>query len=344
MRRRGVGASGTPPAKRPGEFELIDRLFAPLAAGFPGAYGLADDVAYLTLQGGLVGAGEELVLKTDALVSGVHFLPDDPADLVARKLIRVNLSDLAAKGARPLVYTLALILPATIDFAWLERFAAGLAADQAAFGVALAGGDTDSTPGPLALSLTILGAIPTGQRMLRGAAVVGDAVFVSGTIGDGALGLKAIRDELGSLAAADLAYLTQRYRLPEPRLALGQALRGLAHATMDISDGLVGDLQHICDASKVGAAIEAQRVPLSPPARAALDRDASLMASVLGGGDDYELLFTAPPAAEAALVAPRGQRGVGVTRIGTIEQGNEVRVLDAQGQPIRLAHPGYRHF
>lgn len=175
--------------ERPGEFELIANLFAPLTREFPGACGLEDDVAYLTLTDGLVQAGEELVLKTDALVSGVHFLADDPGDLVARKLLRVNLSDLAAKGARPIVYMLAAMLPDFLEYGWLQRFAQGLKADQDEFGIVLAGGDTDATPGPLALSLSVIGAIPEGQRLLRSAAQVGDAVFVSGTIGDGALGL-----------------------------------------------------------------------------------------------------------------------------------------------------------
>jgi thiamine-monophosphate kinase len=329
---------------RPGEFELIAQLFAPLARGFEGACGLADDVAYLALQGGLVGADEELVLKTDALVAGVHFLSDDPADLVARKLLRVNLSDLAAKGARPLVYTLALIMPASIDYPWLERFAQGLQADQDEFGIALAGGDTDSTPGPLALSLTAIGAIPTGGRLLRSAANIGDGIFVSGSIGDGALGLKAIRGELAGVTQDHLTFLADRYRLPRPRLALGQGLRGLVHATMDISDGLVGDLQHICDASHVGAAIEVARVPLSAATRAAVDRQGGLIESVLGGGDDYELLFTAPRAQEAALLSLGHELGVPVTRIGTIESGSAVRIITADGREMQLSHRGFRHF
>ncbi len=329
---------------RPGEFELIARLFAPLARGFAGAYGLTDDVAYLALAGGLVRAGEELVLKTDALVAGVHFLTDDPAKLVAQKLLRVNLSDLAAKGARPLVYTLAMMLPAELDYGWLRRFAAGLAADQEEFGIRLAGGDTDATPGPLTLSLTAIGAIPAGKRLLRSAARRGDGIFVSGTIGDAALGLKAIRGELGALAAAARRFLAGRYRLPQPRLALGRRLYGLAHATMDISDGLVGDLQHICAASRVGAALEAAAVPLSPAARAALASDGGLVESVLAGGDDYELLFTAPPAAETALARLGRRLGLPLTRIGRIGRGAGVRVLDEAGREVKLARTGYRHF
>lgn len=341
-------ASGKRGLSRPGEFELIERLFAPLAAGMRDACGLKDDVAYLSLTGGLVRRDEELVLKTDALVAGVHFLAEDPPDLVARKLLRVNLSDLAAKGARPLVYTLAIMLPKGIDFAWLERFAAGLAADQKEFGILLVGGDTDLTPGPLSLSLTAIGAIPAKQRLLRAGARPGDSVFVSGTIGDGALGLKALSGELAGLTTKQRAFLVDRYRLPRPRLELGARLRGLANAAMDISDGLVGDLQHICAASKLSAAIEVGRVPLSDAGRAAVAKDGKLLQRILGGGDDYELLFTAPAGVEATLIARGRKLGVPVTRIGILSPKRQaeprVKVLDAAGREIKLREAGYHHF
>jgi thiamine-monophosphate kinase len=333
----------SPVPHRPDEFALIRALWAPLTRGFPDAYGLADDVAYVALTGGGVRAGEELVLKTDALVEGVHFLADDPAELVAQKLLRVNLSDLAAKGARPIVYLLTLMLPASLDYAWLERFAAGLAADQDEFGILLAGGDTVATPGPLALSLTAVGAVPAGARLLRAAAQAGDAVFVSGTIGDAALGLMALRGALAGLAPDAGSFLCERYRLPQPRLALGQRLRGLVHATMDISDGLIGDLAHIAEASGVAATIEAAAVPLSPAARTALAEDPRLIERVLAGGDDYELLFTAPPAQLDALLSLGRELGVPVTRVGTITSGSGVRALDPEGREIKLAHTGYRH-
>jgi len=334
----------SPARHRLDEFALIRKLWAPLARGFPDAYGLADDVAYVALEGGGVRAGEELVLKCDALVEGVHFLPDDPAELVAQKLLRVNLSDLAAKGARPIVYLLTLMLPASLDDAWLERFAAGLAADQNEFGILLAGGDTVATPGPLALSLAVVGAIPAGRRLLRAAAKAGDAVFVSGTIGDAALGLMARSGTLAGVTAEEGRFLSERYRLPRPRLSLGQRLRGLVHATMDISDGLIGDLEHIAEASGVAATIEVGSVPLSPAARAALTRDARLIESVLAGGDDYELLFTAPPRHHDALLALGRELGVPVTRVGTIASGSGVRALDPEGREIKLARTGYRHF
>jgi len=329
---------------RPGEFELIARLFAPLTAGFADACGLEDDVAYLRLAGGLIAAGEELVIKTDAIISSVHFLPDDPPDLVARKLLRVNLSDLAAKGARPLLYTLAIMVPDSIDFAWLERFASGLRSDQEEFGFVLAGGDTDSTPGPLALSLTAIGAIPAGERMLRSAAKPGDGVYVSGTIGDGALGLRAVRGQLGGLSSAQRAYLAGRYRLPQPRMALGARLRGVAHATMDISDGLIGDLQHICDASHLGAVVEVARVPLSSAARSAVEADASLLENVLTGGDDYEILFTSAAGHETELTALSRELELPITRVGTMEKGESVRVSDPKGRRLAFAQTGYRHF
>src|SRR5262245_19051409 len=211
-----VAVAGRP---LPGEFELIARYFAPLAAGAPGALDLTDDVATLEVD-----PAEELVVKTDAIVAGVHFLPDDPPDLVARKLLRVNLSDLAGKGARPLGYLMACAFPADLDEPWLERFVGGLAADQREFGLPLLGGDPTATPGPLTLAATALGAVGRGRLPRRAAARVGDAVLVSGTLGDGALGLDAQRQQFSELDAAEAAHLIGRYRLPQPRLNLGRAL------------------------------------------------------------------------------------------------------------------------
>jgi thiamine-monophosphate kinase len=339
-----VRSKATKQSDRPGEFELIAGLFAPLARGFPGACGLEDDVAYLALTDGLVQAGEELVLKTDALIAGVHFLEDDPGDLVGRKLLRVNLSDLAAKGAPPIVYMLAAMLPASLEYGWLQRFAQGLEADQNEFAIVLAGGDTDATPGPLTLSLSVIGAIPAGQRLLRSAAKVGDAVFVSGTIGDGALGVAAILGQLTDVPPGDADFLADRYRLPRPRLELGRHLRGLVHATMDISDGLVGDLQHICDASQVGGTIEIGRLPLSDAARAVITKAPTWIETVIGGGDDYELLFTAPPSHQEALTSLGRNIGVAITRIGSIDGSKGVRVLGTDGQEIVPRKIGYRHF
>jgi thiamine-monophosphate kinase len=266
-----------------GEFGRIARYLAPLAAD-PGAIGLVDDAAEL---------GHGLIATADAIVEGVHFLPSDPPELIARKLLRVNLSDLAAKGATPLHYLLTMALPARCDDRWVERFAAGLAEDQQLFGIVLMGGDSVSTPGPVTLSVTAIGRAAPGGMVRRGGARAGDELWVSGTIGDGALGLLAAT---GQLMEPD-GYLAGRYRLPEPRVALGPALAGLVHAMMDVSDGLVGDLEHMATASGAAATVDAIAVPLSDATAAAVASDPSLFATVLTGGDDYELLFAAPAAA-----------------------------------------------
>ncbi len=320
-----------------GEFERIARFFAPLAA--PEALGLLDDVALIPGP-----AGTQYVLKTDAIVEGIHFLPDDPPEQVAQKLLRVNLSDLAAKGAEPVGYLLTTALPQTRDEAWLERFATGLALDQKEFGIGLMGGDSVATTGPVTLSVAAIGRVAAGKAVLRSGARAGDAIFVSGTLGDGALGLKAIRNELPRLDAAARDFLADRYRLPRPRLGLGRRLVGLANAMMDISDGLVADLGHICKASHVSAVVEAELVPLSPAARAAIAAEPKLLAAALAVGDDYELLLTASPDAAAAVLQAGQAAGVAVTRVGRIEAGAGVRVVDGRGAAIPLADGGYRHF
>jgi thiamine-monophosphate kinase len=328
----------------PGEFELIARYFAPLAGGFPGAFGLTDDCAVIAPAPGC-----EIVVKTDAIVAGIHFLPDDPADLVARKALRVNLSDLAAKGAVARAYLLDLILPATTTTEWLEAFARGLAADQAEFGVHLIGGDTDLTPGPLTLAVTALGEVEAGKMLRRQGARAGDRLYVTGTIGDAALGLKAIRGQLPRLATEEAAYLIDRYRLPRPRVSVGPRLIGLASATIDVSDGLVADLGHICETSGVRAVVEAERVLLSPAAEAAIRAEPALLSTVLTGGDDYEILFTAPPEAAADISRLSGRLAVPITVVGHIEPvparaAPGVTVVDAAGRPLALAQGGWTHF
>jgi thiamine-monophosphate kinase len=320
-----------------GEFERIARFFAPLAA--PGALGLTDDVAVIDGPD-----GEEYVLKTDAIVEGIHFLPDDPPDLVAKKLLRVNLSDLAGKGATPVGYLLMTALPRSRDEAWLAAFAAGLAADQSAYGIGLLGGDSTATEGPATLSATVIGRVARGRAVLRSTAKPDDLVYVSGTLGDAALGLLALRGELAGLDGAHRAFLADRYRLPHPRLTLGQRLRGVAHAMMDISDGLVGDLGHICETSGVGAIIEAAALPLSPAARAVVAAEPERLSAALGGGDDYELLLTVPATRVAALPMLAAETGVPLTRIGRIEVGSGVSVLNGNGKVIPVKVAGYRHF
>jgi thiamine-monophosphate kinase len=305
------------------EFALIARHFRPLAG--QGGLDLSDDAALLTPP-----AGRELVLAADAMVAGVHFLEDDPAETIGRKLLRVNLSDLAAMGADPLAYLMTVALPRGTPDSWLEGFVAGLARDQAEYGLQVLGGDTVSTPGPVSLSLTILGTVPPGQALRRCGARPGDEIWVSGTIGDGALGLRAAR---GEIADPD-GYLAGRYRLPRPRVALGRALRGLATACMDVSDGLVQDLGHLARASGCGAVIEALRVPLSAQAAGAD------LAMLLTGGDDYELLFALPPG------APHPCPGdTPITRIGHFTAGPPgVVVQDEAGQPMALSQQGWSHF
>jgi len=325
----------------PGEFELIARYFAPLAAGAPGAFDLSDDVAVVD-----VGPNEQLAVKTDAIVAGVHFLPADPPDLVARKLLRVNLSDLAGKGARPVGYLMTCALPGDLDEAWIARYAEGLAADQREFGLSLLGGDTTATPGPLTLSATVFGAIGKGRLPWRGAARDGDAVLVSGTLGDGALGLDAQRQEFPELDTAGRDDLIDRYRLPRPRLRLGRALvdAGLVHASMDISDGLLADLGHICETSKLGADIEWPRLPLSEPARRLVTARPSLRERIVAGGDDYELLLTVAPGDVPAALAIAQGTGVALTPIGRMSTGGGVRLRDESGGEIPVGRSGYRHF
>jgi thiamine-monophosphate kinase len=324
-------------AGRLGEFEFIDRLLRPLAASFPGAFALGDDTARVPVP-----PGEELIVKTDAIVRGVHFLATHDPGLVARKALRVNLSDLAAAGARAIAYQMALVLSDDIDDAWLERFCAGLAVDQAIYGIALCGGDTVSTPGSLTISVTALGAAPPGATAGRGGARPGDLVFVSGTIGDGALGLLANTGRLPGADAAARVFLDDRYLLPQPRLDLGLRLRGIATACMDVSDGLVGDLGHICRRSAVRAVLDADAVPLSPAAASVLAVQAELLETVLTGGDDYELLFTAPPDRRGAIARAAADTGVPVTQIGHIEAGADV-VVRRRGRAMTLTRHSYIH-
>ncbi len=323
-----------------GEFELIARHFAPLAKA-PGALGLLDDAALLAPP-----AGAEIVLTADALVAGVHFLEEDPADLVARKLLRVNLSDLAAMGARPLGYLMTAALARPLDEAWVARFAQGLGEDQEAFGIALLGGDTTGTPGPTTLSLTALGAVPAGRALTRSGARAGDLVYLSGTLGDGALGLKAAQGALPDLPAEARATLIDRYRLPQPRLALGQALgeAGLASAAIDVSDGLAADLGHILEASGLAGVVETADLPLSEAARAALAGDPALLPLLLTGGDDYELLFTAFPEQAAAIATLARDLSLPLTRIGRLETGEGLSLRDAEGAEVALDKAGWEHF
>lgn len=320
-----------------GEFGRIERFFAPLAG--PGGLGLKDDAALVDCA-----PGHRLVVTVDAIVEGVHYLPEDPPDRVARKLLRVNLSDLAAMGARPLHYLLATALPATLGDDWVARFAEGLAEDQRRFGVDLLGGNSVATSGPAVLSLTALGEVALGAEVRRGGARRGDRIWVSGTIGDAFLGLKVLRGGYADLAPEHRAALVARFQLPEPRTGLGPRLAGIAHAMCDVSDGLLADLGHICEASQTGATVALASLPLSPAARLIVADAEEMRARLATGGDDYELLFTAPPEAEKAIRDLAAATGVTITEIGAIDDGAGVRLLDAAGRVIPVATAGYRHF
>ena len=322
-----------------GEFDLIARYFKPLSRNAPGAFALGNDGALLTPP-----EGASLVVTKDLMVAGVHYPEGEAPSAVARRLLRVNLSDLAAMGAEAMAYALGLALPRGVADTWVENFAAGLARDQEEFGVALIGGDTVATEGPAVLSLTAFGTVAAGACLTRAGAGAGDDIYVSGTVGDATLGLRAVRGELAALAPENRAVLAERFRLPEPRLALGAALIGVATSAIDVSDGLVADLGQLCTASGVAARIEADAVPLSAPARRALAEGEAGIADLVSGGDDYELLFCAPPSARAALQALGRRLGLAVTRIGATGRGHGVAAVDAEGRPLPLARAGYRHF
>ena len=322
-----------------GEFDLIERFFRPLSRAAPGAFALGNDGALLTPP-----AGASLVVTKDLMVAGVHYPEGEEPSTVARRLLRVNLSDLAAMGATATAYALGLALPEDIADVWVEAFAAGLARDQEAFGVALIGGDTVATKGPAVLSLTAFGTVAGDACLTRAGAGEGDDIYVSGTVGDATLGLRAVRGELANLTPEDHAALAERFRLPVPRLALGAALVGLATCAIDVSDGLVADLGHLCEESGVAARINGNAVPLSAAARRVVDGGEAAIADLVSGGDDYELLFCAPPSKRDAIEAIGRRLDLAVTRIGAIEHGQGVTVVDADGRPLALGRAGYTHF
>lgn len=321
------------------EFALIERLFSPLAANAAGAYDLRDDAATLTTP-----LDMERVVTVDTLVEGVHFLRNDPPDLIARKALRVNLSDLAAKGAVADRYLLALSIAPWVSDPWLSRFADGLAEDQKLFSVALIGGDTTATPGPLTVSVTAMGTVAKGRMLRRGGARPGDLVFVSGTVGDGAAGLQILLGKEDVPADGDRAFLISRYRLPQPRTALGPRLVGLATAAMDVSDGLLADLGHMAAVSDVGIVVEAERLPLSPAFRCLRGDGLSLAVTAATGGDDYEVAFSVPEDARPAVLAAAADAGTEVHEIGRVDQGKGVSLVDGKGHGVTPARLGFTHF
>ena len=315
------------------EFALIAKHFAPLARD-PAALALSDDACVLKPE-----AGRELIITTDALVEGVHFLADDPPDLIAAKALAVNLSDLAAKGAEPRGYLMALALPPTIDDAWLACFVRGLSLSQTQYGASLLGGDTTSTPGPLTIAITALGTAPVGAMIRLRGARPGDGVYVSGTIGDAGAGLAILQGAVAAGEGAD--FLIGRYRQPTPRLGLGKALRGVATASLDVSDGLIADLGHIADVSSVRLVVDANRIPRSPALLQFWPGEEGILRAATAG-DDYEIAFTA--ASDESVAAAAAKANVSVTKIGLVEIGSGVILLDGEGQAITVARPGFVHF
>jgi thiamine-monophosphate kinase len=320
------------------EDQLIARFFKPLAS-HPGALGLSDDAAFLTPPPGC-----DLVLKTDAIVGGVHFFPDDAAHTVASKALRVNLSDLAAKGARPLGFLLSLAIPKDVGEDWLAGFAEGLRGDSVLYGCPLFGGDTDRTPGPIMVSIAMFGSVPQGTMVRRAGALPGDRVFVSGTIGDAALGFLVRGGKIRNLSEPHRKHLLSRYLLPQPRNALAEAVRTHATAAMDISDGLAGDFGKLCRVSGVGAEIEVARIPLSDAAKAVNDADPSMLETAVTGGDDYEVVCTVPAAKVDSFRAAAKVAQVAVSEIGEIKAGKGARFLGADGHALTFKRASFSHF
>ena len=328
-------------AQASGEDSLIARYFRPLATD-PGAFGLTDDAAVLKAL------GEDIVVTTDAIVEGVHFLSDDPPHTVAKKALRVNLSDLAAKGASPAGFVLTLALRG-VDEIWLAAFARGLEEDAGAFNCPLLGGDTVSTPGPLMVSITAFGRVPQDRMVHRSGAKPGDHILVTGTIGDAALGLDILRNGKAAAAlasdAASREMLIGRYRVPQPRSALALAIRAHAHAAMDVSDGLAGDLAKLCAASGMSAVIDLPAIPLSKATSAVLAGGAVSMDAIVSGGDDYEILCAVPQGAFGEFMQATGEVGVAASPIGTIMAGtSSPKFLDAEGRELPLRRTSYSHF
>ena len=325
------------------EDDFVQSLLAPLARGYGGAFGLRDDAAVISMP-----PGENLVVTTDTLVAGVHFFPDDPPDGIAAKALGVNVSDLAGKGAQPLAFQLSLALTAACDRPWLTAFVDGLRVSQTGWGLHLSGGDTVRTPGPLTISVTAFGCVPENAMIKRADAQVGDCIYVTGTLGDSALGLalRSDREQAArwSLDAATAEALVSRYLRPQPRIELIPALRRHASAAMDISDGLVKDLGRLCAASGRGARVDIGAVPLSPAANQVLTQVPDAMETILTGGDDYEILAAIPVGAAQGFEQDCGKAGQKVQNIGTICAEQDVAFLDADGRAVTLSGSGYDHF
>ncbi len=331
-------------AKIDSEEAIIGAFWAPLASGFPGAFGLQDDCAVITPE-----PGTDLVVTTDAVIAKVHFMDGEDAGDIAWKALAVNVSDLVAKGAAPLAYVMTLALPGAPERTWLAEFTEGLRNAQQAFGCQLIGGDTDRTPGPLSVSITAFGTVPSGRMVRRATARPGDLVYISGSIGDAALGLALRRDpglaERLRLAPSACSRLEAAYLRPVPPVGLASAVQASASAAMDVSDGLVKDFGRMCRASGVGAIIEAAHVPLSEPARLMLEGGSATLADLLTGGEDYQVLATVGPDGAGEFERAADAAGTPVTRIGAIADATSaVRVIDAGGKDLTFTTMGWDHF
>lgn len=325
------------------EEDLIQRYLAPLAVGYAGAFGLRDDCAAISIPPDM-----DLVVKTDPVRAGVHFFADDAPEDISWKALAVNISDLAAKGATPLAYLLALSFPTAPEAAWMARFAHGLGEVQAAFRCHLVGGDTDRADGPMTIAVTAFGVVATGRMVRRGTARAGDVVFVSGTLGGSALGLKLRRGDTDTvgwpIGTTARTSLRQRYLRPEPHIALGPALRAYASAAMDISDGLGKDFDRLCRASELGGRIELAHLPMDAATRAVVTSDPRLAERVWVGGDDYEILCTVADENATAFKNAAADAGVPVTKIGVTTPDRSVIFVNESGDPVSVTTLGFDHF
>ena len=323
----------------PSEFELIDRLFRPLAAANIGSASLQDDCSTMPLK-----QGYEALYTMDTLVEGIHFYKEDPADLIAKKLLRVNLSDLAASGGKVRGYLLALSLPHQVSLTWLESFVGGLREDQSKFNVCLLGGDTTSTQGPITLSMTAIGEVPVNQAVRRSGANPGDDIYVTGCIGDAALALKLFEDLGREETLQNYPDLYEKYVLPDPPTTFGSMLPSVATACIDISDGFCADLAHICLASNVGAEVELAKIPLSVCAQQLIRTKKTYSELVFSGGDDYELLFTAKKDKRNLINGFGRQSNTLLSRVGSIKHNEGVLILDRVGNEVLANSGGWQHF
>lgn len=340
---------------RSGEAAIIERHLVPLSSAHPGALGLRDDAAWISPPD-----GHDIVVTMDAIAAGVHFLPSDPPQAIGWKALAVNVSDLVAKGAAPHAYLMSLAFPEAPEEAWLAALAAGLGEAQNAFGITLVGGDTDRRPGPVAITITALGLVPSGRMVRRGAAEPGDRVYVTGTLGDSAIGLALRTGSSRALAwridGAAREVLEQRYLRPVPPVAITAVLRDHARAAMDISDGLLKDLGRMCRTSGVTARIRADMVPLSREVAMVLADDARVIEDILAGGDDYQVLAAVAASNARAFEAAGRAAGVAVTEIGAFGAaagpgydigtggGGGVSVESSDGQPLAINRDGHDHF